>query len=205
MVDFLVLVEGGGATRAEQANLRKGFQTLFGRVLGSRRRPRVVCAGGRGQAFNDFCRAIEGSANNCLLLVDSEGPVSEAGSPWDHVARRAGDQWQRPSGATDEQIHFMVEAMEAWLVADRDVLASYYGSEFNEKKLPRRPNLEECPKEDLTAALEAATKTAKTKGAYRKSHGFELVGKLDPTKIRTACPTHAVRFFAELEKCAGRP
>lgn len=200
MVDFLVLIEGGGSTRAEQVTLRSGFTAFFAKLLGSKPKPRVVCAGGRGQAFKEFKTAVKADPTAvCFLLVDSEGPVEPGLSPWDHVASRQGDGWERPANATDEQLHLMVEAMEAWLVADPEALATYYGSAFKMNKLPRRPNLEQVPKADLAKALEAATKDARTKGKYQKSHGFDLVGKIDPTKVRRACPGFAERFFKALE------
>ena len=58
MVEFLVLVEGGGSTRNEQAMLRKGFKTLFDQ-LRRERSPKVWCAGGRAQAFEDFKRTLK--------------------------------------------------------------------------------------------------------------------------------------------------
>jgi len=202
MVDFLVVIEGGGTSRAEQAPLRKGFKALFDRVRGEKPKPRIVCAGGRGEAFKDFTSATNADSTAiCLLLVDSEGPVGSSPSPWDHVARRQGDGWQRPEGATDEQLHFMVESMETWLVADTGALETYYGVELKKTKLPRRRNLEDVPKLDLMAALTAATEHARTKGKYQKSHGFDLVGKIDPEKVRVACPGFAARFFKALEAC----
>jgi len=177
MVDFLVVIEGGGTSRADQAPLRKGFKALFDKLREDRPKPSIVCAGGRGEAFKDFKTVLKSNpAAICLLLVDSEGPVESRSPPWDHVARRQGDGWQRPDGATDEQLHFMVETMETWLVADPDALATYHGSELKRTKLPRRKNLEEVSKSDLMAALLAATEHARTKGKYEKSHGFDRVG-----------------------------
>jgi Domain of unknown function (DUF4276) len=200
MVDFLVVIEGGGTSRAEQTPLRKGFTALFEKLRKGKAKPKIVCAGGRSEAFKDFKTAVESNPRAiCLLLVDSEGPVAPSSSPWEHVARRRGDGWQRPAGATDEQLHFMVETMEAWLVADPDALATYYGSEFKKAKLPRRKNLEEVSKTDVMTALLASTEPARTKGKYEKSHGFDLVGKIDPGKVRVACPEFAERFFRVLE------
>lgn len=200
MVDFLVVIEGGGTSRADQVPLRKGFKALFDKLREGKPKPRIVCAGGRGEAFRDFKTATKTDPTAiCLLLVDSEGPVKASPSPWDHVARRRGDGWQRPEGATDEQLHFMVEMMETWVVADPDALAMYYGSEFKKTKLPRRKNLEDVSKSDVMAALLAATEHARTKGKYEKSHGFDLVGRVDPQKVRVACPGFAERFFKALE------
>jgi len=196
----LIIIEGGGTSGAEQVPLRKGFKALFDKLREGKLKPRIVCAGGRGEAFKDFKTVTKAdSAAICWLLVDSEGPVASSPSPWDHVACRRGDGWQRPEGATDEQLHFMVETMETWLVADPDALATYYGSELKKTKLPGRKNLEEVPKADVMAALLAATEHARTKGKYQKSHGFDLIGSVDPKKVRIACPGLAERFFAALE------
>ncbi|MDC0711730.1 DUF4276 family protein [Stigmatella sp. ncwal1] len=204
MVDVLVIVEGGGSTRSEQAPLRKGFSELFAKLLGSKRKPQVMCAGGRSEAFQNFKTFVKANPNTlCFLLVDSEGPVAPESSPWEHVASRLGDGWQQPAGVTDEHLHFMMEAMEAWLVADPDALAGHYGSGFKKEKLPKRANLEEVSKAALAKALDAATKDVKTKGKYQKSHGFVLIGKLDPAKIRRACPKFAKRFFEALEERAS--
>lgn len=133
-----------------------------------------------------------------LVAGGREGPVEPNASPWAYVAKRQGDIWQKPEGVTDEQLHFMVETMEAWLVADPEALADFYKREFKKNKLPQRTNLEEVSKSDLKAALEAATKDTK-KGTYAKSHGFVLVGEIDPKKVRAACPGFAERFFKALE------
>lgn len=200
MVAFKVIIEGGGGTHNEQAALRKGFTSLFDK-LKLPRRPAVICAGSRSQAFKDFQIEVKRDPETvCLLLVDSEELVSQGSSPWDHVARREGDHWQRPANVTDGHLHFMVVAMEAWLTADPDTLAAYYGSKFKKDKLPQRQNLEEVPKADLVKALEAATKDAKTKGKYEKSHGFDLVGMIDPAKVRERCRPFAERFFRALKE-----
>ena len=88
--------------------------------------------------------------------------------------------------------------MEAWLLADPEALEKYYGQPaFKRTKLPRRPNLEEVPKGDLMMALESATKDSK-KGKYQKSHGFDRIGMIEPSRIRRVCPS-SDRFFSELE------
>lgn len=145
MVAFLVLIEGGGDTRAEQATLREGFAKLFAKALGDLPKPRIVLCGGRAQAYAAFEESYK--TGYCLLLVDSEEAVRPGVSAWQHVHDRKGDRWERPPGARDDQLHFMVEAMEAWLIADPEALAAYYGQGFRESALPkqkeRRKSLEE--------------------------------------------------------------
>ncbi|WP_437685853.1 DUF4276 family protein [Sorangium sp. So ce176] len=202
-----VYVEGGGASRRAQEPLREGFSKLFEKVLGACARPKIIACGSRNEAFADFKRALKSHPDAlCILLVDSEEPVKPAISTWGHVSRREGDQWPRPDGVRDEQLHLMVQAMEAWLVADAESLAAYYKQGFRKDALPRQKNVELIAKKDLYEALERATRESKTKGKYAKYHGFELIGLVDPNRVRAAS-VHAARFFDTLmdHAAAGPP
>jgi hypothetical protein len=109
-----VFVEGGGSSRDEQAEIRKSFSKLCDKALGGGSKPRVIACGGRNQAFKDWKIAQGSNANTyCLLLIDSEGPVGDGVSPWEHVHARKGDGWVKPEEATEKQLHFMVQTMEA--------------------------------------------------------------------------------------------
>jgi hypothetical protein len=206
MVAIRIYVEGGGNVRREQAPLREGFRRLFERLLGNTRgKLQVTACGGRKAAFDEFKKALRSNRDAlCILLVDSEAPVPDGTSVWQHVGARQGDKWVKPDGVSDEQLYLMVQCMEAWLVADRAALKSYYGDEFNEGALPAASNVEAVPKKDLYDKLEAATRQAKkTKGKYTESHAFELIAMVDPAKVRKASP-HAERFFSFLEgKCGA--
>ncbi|WP_437766172.1 DUF4276 family protein [Sorangium sp. So ce281] len=195
MVAVRIYVEGGGETRRAQEPLRIGFGKLFARVLGERARPKVITCGSRNAAFDDFKRGLKSHPDAlCILLVDSEEPVKPGTSTWDHVLRREGDQWLRPDGVSDEQLHLMVQAMEAWLVADPEALAAYYKNGFRRDALPQQKNVEQVAKRDLYDVMERATRDSKTKGKYAKSHAFELIGLVDPHKVRAAS-AHAARLF----------
>ncbi len=122
-----------------------------------------------------------------ILLVDSEAPVVE-GSPWEHVRLRPGDGWARPEGASDDQIHLMVQAMEAWFHADQDALRDYYGQCFRIAGLSQRQSIEQIPKADLLAGLKRATKDC-LKGEYSKgAHSFQILAQIDPVRVRAASP-----------------
>jgi hypothetical protein len=181
-----VFVEGGGTHRAQQTWLRQGFAKLFEKVLGARPKPTVIACGSREEAFKEWQQEVLSSPDKvCLLLVDSEAPV------------KPGDGWVKPEGATDDQLHFMVQAMEAWFFADPEALERYYGSNaFQPSALPARKDVENISKQDLERTLKHATRDTK-KGTYDKSHGFALIGLVDPAKIRAASP-QAARFFDEL-------
>nr|WP_240807940.1 DUF4276 family protein [Polyangium spumosum] len=193
-----IFVEGGGSTREVQAALRLGFSNLFTKALGTRRKPSVIVSGGRDQAFKEWQRALKTNPEKLsLLLVDSEGPVPEGAAPWACLQARTGDtHWSKPQGTTDDQLHLMVQAMEAWFFADRDALLRFYGKDFQPGALPARQDVENIPKPELAKALAHASRDT-TKGSYTKHHGFALIGQIDPAKLRAASPW-AARFFDHL-------
>lgn len=131
-----------------------------------------------------------------VLLVDSEGPVDPRHTPWEHLRTR--DHWNQPAAVADDQVHLMVQCMEAWFLADRDALTDFYGPDFNDNALPSNPDIEHIAKTDVIRALENATRHTSTKGRYHKTyHGFKLLGLIDPIRVRGAS-THANRLCAVL-------
>jgi hypothetical protein len=131
-----------------------------------------------------------------MLLVDAEAPVAQAGA-WTHVGSR--DGWERPNDAADDQCHLMVQIMESWFLADRAVLASFYGQGFRDSALPRRPHLEQVPKAEMLSGLQQATRSTR-KGNYCKgSHSFDILSRINPTVVETAAP-HAKRFLDALRE-----
>lgn len=198
MVSSHLYVEGGGDSKALRTACREGFRSLLERAGLQGRLPRISACGGRRQAYDDFCRAAQGNEGTPYLLVDSEDAV-ETDSPWEHVKTRRGDGWEKPTHATDDQLHLMVQCMEAWLVADRGALARYWGHGVRDSALPAATApIEKVSKLDLYDRLKQATKDSKTKGVYSKAvHSFELLKTLDPAVIRNASPW-AARFFATL-------
>ena len=85
-----VFVEGGGRGDSSIIECRKAFSRLIERAGFQGRMPNVVACGSRGQAFDYFQQACKEGTRDSLLLVDSEGPVTQE-SPWEHVRRRQGD------------------------------------------------------------------------------------------------------------------
>jgi hypothetical protein len=57
------------------------------------------------------------------LLVDSEGPVGKGSTPAVYLSAR--DGWDF-TVLRDNHVFLMVQAMEAWFLADRRALADYY-------------------------------------------------------------------------------
>ena len=89
----------------------------------------------------------------------------------------------------------MAQAMEAWFLADRELLAEFYDGGFLANSLPGSPeNIEVVPKADLVPAFKHATKPTRTKGEFHKvKHGFVLLGKVDSGRVGRAS-IHAKRF-----------
>jgi|WetSurSiteA1Bulk_404760.scaffolds.fasta_scaffold00006_2 hypothetical protein len=176
--EITIYVEGGGNDNQRLAKeCRRGFSEFF-KKLGIR--TKIVACGGRDNAHHRFCVGLKRN-EDCFLLVDSEQPVKNNIDVWQYVKLR--DNWEKPNKATDEHLHFMVECMEAWFMADKDTLARYYGKNFNQNALPKRADIENIFKSELEATLEKATRYT-TKGEYDKGkHSFDILSKIDATKV----------------------
>lgn len=196
-----VYVEGGGDhNKALDAECRRGFREFFRKAGMDRRMPRIVSCGGRSNTYESFRTSHENSGDDDfpILLVDSEAEVS-GGDAWEHVRTR--DGWQRPDGATPDQLHLMVQAMEAWFHADKEKVEGYYGRGFRTGALSQRPEIDNIPKADLLAGLKAATRACPIKGEYSKGgHSFEILALIDPAKVRAASPMHAGRLLNVLDR-----
>lgn len=161
--------------------------------------PKVVACGSRSDAYSRFCTALSqsDSGDSPLLLVDSEGPI--AVTPWKHVSQRVGDGWKQPKGASDNHLHFMVQMMEAWFLADVDALKKYFDPKFQENKLPKNKPLGSISKGDIASSLKAAIQDCPS-ATYKKGRdSFEILGKLDPKLVEQASP-HAKRFLDQLKQ-----
>jgi hypothetical protein len=187
-------MEGGGDSKEGKARLRQGMSTFLRKVI-SQKKPgwRVVTCGSRNDAHDAFQNANKTSPETFnMLLVDSEGPVSE--QPRVHLTLR--DGWSL-TGASEESIHLMIQVMETWIIADADAVANHYKQHFLKNALPRAQNLESIEKKRIYDALKRAT--AKTqKGGYHKiGHTAALLEAIDPAKVRRRCPS-CDRLFVTL-------
>lgn len=197
-----VYVEGGGDhNKALQTQCRQGFAEFIRKAGMDGRMPKVIACGSRKRAFDNFQTSHQSEANVLsMLLVDSEGPVETA--PWEHVRTRRGDGWLR-SGASDDQLHLMVQTMEAWFHADRDTLERYFGPKFRTDALSPRADVEAIPKRELFDGLKWATANC-SKGEYAKGeHSFEILARIDPQKVANAS-AHAVRLVKVLRRECAR-
>jgi len=199
-----LIVEGGGDNDALKTECRKGFRLFLQKAGFKGRMPRIVAAGGRQSAFDQFCTAMKDPIQSgvVVLLVDSEAPVTvdaKSARPWDHVKSREGDGWNKPDGATDDDLHFMVECMESWFLADKQALRSFFGQAFRAGSLPANLQVESISKTDILDGLKNATRDTK-KGAYGKgTHSFKILAMIDPAKVREAAP-YAERLLSHLDQ-----
>lgn len=193
-------VEGGGDhNKALQTLCRRGFSEFLKKAGLTGRMPRIISCGGRRKAFDDFRTAHgQNPQSPPVLLVDSEGPL-QSPNRWRHVQQRQGDGWEKPFGATDDQLHLLVQAMEAWFHADVGALGTFYGPDFRANALSNRADIETIPKQELFSGLKAATANCQ-KGEYSKGdHSFHILARIDPTMVRAASPS-CERFLDALAR-----
>lgn len=188
-----IYVEGGGDNKDTLKRCRQGFATYCQKLAPPKRLPSIVACGGRQQAFKAFRTAVLGgqSGDFCVLLVDAEDRVSSTTCAAHLLSR---DGWTVPD-FNHCSVFLMVQAMEAWFLADREALAEFYDGGFVSKDLRGSPtDIEAVRKNDLEPCLKLASKATKTKGEYHKTkHGFALVASIDPAKVEVASP-HAAEF-----------
>ena len=191
MTGIAIYIEGGGDSTSGKAQLRQGFDALLARQKNAARARKLhwklVLCGGRNATFDAFQHATKTAVSEIVvLLVDAEDAVATS-TPTGratHLATR--DGWNL-EGVTAERIHLMTQCMEAWIVADAETLATFYGKDFRPGALPKRNVLDDEPKASLYTALEAATKHTQ-KGSYGKiKHASELLKRVRPTLVATRC------------------
>jgi len=200
--EFRIFVEGG--TKGILGDrCRRGFARFFEKSGLGQRKPKIVACGPRQAAYDDFCYALSKAGDNdvYLLLVDSEGPVTvEKDDVWKHVKERQGDGWDKPATAHADMLHLMVECMESWFLADPEALDKYFGQGFKMGMLPKKPDIESAPKQEVCNALKKATNGLKTKRPYGKGeHSFDILEKVDPVKVGASCH-YAQRVIDEVKK-----
>jgi hypothetical protein len=199
MSSIAIYMEGGGDGKDSKAALRLGMDAFLNPLKDAVRAKewkwRLVCCGGRNAAFDGFRNAVQNGDDTIVaLLVDAEEAVNAPARA--HLQSR--DRWDLES-SSDNVVHLMVQAMEAWVIADPDALAAYYGQKFRKTALPKARNLETVAKDDVAKALEEATRDTQ-KGPYHKvRHASDLLKRIDRDKVQKRCP-HCARLFDTLLK-----
>lgn len=199
MRSIKIFVEGGGETNADgRGELRVAFDTLLGAQKDAARKRRVrwntVFCGGRSETADQFAKAVKRKdAEFVVLVVDAEDEVASASPSHPTPAERvrhleARDGWtEQLKKATPEHVHLMTRCMEAWVFADGERVAEFYGKDFRPSALPKRKLLDEEPKPSLYAAIDGATRNTK-KGSYGKvKHASALLQTLRPAKVAERC------------------
>lgn len=178
----------GGESKEDQIRCREGFRKLFEKAGFSGRMPRLSACGGRGSVLDDFktAYAMRKVGDYIAMLVDSEDPVEDPEQSWEHLNHR--DQWDKPVGASDEQVLFMTTCMETWIVTDRRALQEHYGHRLQENALPPLANLENRNRHEVYDKLVHASRNCSN--AYSKGkRSFELLAKLDPAVLKQHLPS----------------
>ena len=196
-----IYIEGGGESKDTKAFLRQGFSSFFKKLVqvaqSKKIKWNITLCGSRNNAFRDFKNALEDRPNAfIILLVDSEAPVKLKQRPWEHLKSR--DNWDSPAGVDETHCYLMVQAMEAWFMADIDTLKIFYGQGFKENAIPKNTNVEMIEKDLLERSLKAARRDTKSKGEYKKiQHASKLLEMLDVDKVRQAS-SECDRIFTTL-------
>lgn len=197
-----IYVEGGGNTKLSWRKIREGLSAFLNPLrelaLQHGAELRIVPCGSRNDTFEEFRLALKNWPDIFnVLLVDSENQVLL--TPREHLRQQ--DHWNFPAG-TEDQCHLMVRTIEAWLVADPETLASYYGQGFRRNALPKHEDIEAVSKEQLYQSLDRAT-AGTQKGRYAKiQHCADLLGRLNRDRVRQRA-AHCELLFRTLEAQLG--
>jgi hypothetical protein len=184
--------------------LRQGFRTFFQPLYDVAKRQNVKIAtlklcGSRGDTYKAFKIALKKHPDAFIvLLVDSEGSVGRAQGAWEYLRNRVEDGWDS-MGTDDTHCYLMIQAMEAWFIADVDALRDYYGKGFQESAIPKNPKVEQIDKTTLESALKAATRNTLKKEYHKTRHASQLLERLNVEQVRKAAP-NCDRLFTTLTK-----
>ncbi len=165
MSAFLFLEGGGSGPNSKELDIRcrEGFRKLLEKCgFGEQQRmPRLFACGGRAAVLDDFSTAqtTKRADEYLAMWIDSEERMADINVAWNHLQNvTTVPKRVRPTGATDDQVLFMATCMETWIVADRQALTSYYGSDLQENALPPLDNLEQRSRHDIQERLSHATR-----------------------------------------------
>ena len=189
MSEAIIYVEGGGTSREMRARCREGFHKLLDKSGFTNRAPRIVPCGSRNAAFDASKTAHKQDVLVYVALwVDSEDPIEDIEKTWQHLKVR--DQWERPVGATDEQVFSMTTCMETWIAADRAALNRLYPNCLQESVLPALTNLEQRQRHAVQDSLIQATRTC-TNAYAKNKRSFEALANVEPAVLMAQLPSFA--------------
>lgn len=180
--------------------LREGFNKLIRpkieQASHNHIRFKLIAGGSTEETIKDFKKATSSHKDaSIIMLIDSDRSY-DSGLLM-NIRSQVGANVQ------DEQIHFMVQVMESWFLADRDTLKQYYGQKFQESRLPQNSDVERISKSDVISGLEDATRDT-SKGKYHKTkHAPQLLSNLNADKVCSAAPS-CKRLFDALQQLISR-
>ena len=175
----------GGATGADsnedKIRCRQGFRKLLENCGFAGRLPRLTPCGSRNDTLQSFRSGMETRKSSFVAMwVDSEDPISNVEETWTHLKSR--DNWDRPAGATDDQLLLMTTCMETLIVADRTALRGHFKSKLQESALPPLENLEQRHRRDVQDRLVHASRDCSNQYAKGR-RSFEVLSKLNPDTL----------------------
>jgi hypothetical protein len=94
----------------------------------------------------------------------------------------------------------MVQTMEAWLIADRERLAEYFGRGFHDKSLPANRNVEAIDKEILARSLDKAAKPTRKKGYDKTRDAPKILEMIRASVVQGKAPFCKRLFVTLTEK-----
>ena len=184
------------------SQLRPGFVRFFDRHIRQARergiRFNIRLTGSKEKTLGAFMIANQENPSDLnVCLIDSDR--SDDGTLWQELLRRRDrhPRWRRLQRLERKQAHWMIQAMEAWFLADRAALRRYYGQQLRERAIPGSESTVENTS-DPASILKAATRNTR-KGRYHKTqHAPDLLEAVDVDKVRGNAPA-CERLFATLE------
>jgi len=181
--------------------LRSGFRVFFDKYFnhsGKKIDKLIACQATPIEDFLDGIRDDSDTNSYHILLIDADVlPDNDY-----RKSVRETTEWKKhcETEIDDNQLHFMVQLMEAWFIADKDALKAYFGEDFKTVKLPKQQNVEEIPAKDVIRKLNEASRNTKRRTYSRDKamHGSRILTLLDPHKVIEAAP-HCKALFETLK------
>ncbi|MEM0992848.1 MAG: DUF4276 family protein [Bacteroidota bacterium] len=162
----ILFIEGSPDT--SNGDLSKGFSKLLEQVLKGNM-PKVLMGKGKLQSINKFKNS---KAAFSFLLIDLDNPED----------LKEEELHKLDLAAYSERVFFMVQEVEAWFIAQPEILDKYYGIDLSKKLKNKDPKQIKKP----SRLLEQLTKKNKINEPYHKvRHASELLERLDTQQLRT--------------------
>lgn len=206
-----VYVEGGGDTVQGQARLRQAFGKFFEDYIRRNgqfgNRPSFDPSGSREQTVAAYKNGLrDRPSERSMVLIDSEAPKEATADNWEFLRELANSgnparfQWtNRPSGAREDDLHFMVQSMETWLLADPAAIKTHYGPRYHTTHVANLSNrrIEELSPSQAVAAIKNGARDCPNRDYRKTVDGPAVLETAEPEKVAHRCP-HAKKFLEAL-------